>query len=72
MAHGRIGIKDKLKILDLLFGPRRYPGIPQIGQNWSKLPKNSIFNVVKIHFLRENSSSSFEVYGSCSFWSQKI
>ena len=50
MSHGQIGKKNNFKTLKILFGPRGYPGIPQIGQNWAKWLK-SVFYDVNIHFL---------------------
>ncbi len=43
MSHGQIGKKNNFKTLKILFGPRGYPGIPQIGQNWAKWLKTVFF-----------------------------
>ena len=50
MGHGQIGKKNHSKILKILFGPRGYPGIPQIGQNWSKWLKTVFFMMLTYIF----------------------
>ena len=43
MDHCQIGKENDTKILKIFFGPRGYPGIPQIGQNWAKWLKIVFF-----------------------------
>ena len=50
MSHGQIGKKNNSKTLKILFGPRGYPGIPQIGRKLGKWLK-TVFYYVNIHFL---------------------
>ena len=54
MSHGQIGKKNNSKTLKILFGPRGYPGIPQIGQNWAKWLKPVFFIMLTYIFCLKN------------------
>ena len=50
MGHGQIGKNNDSKILKILFRSRGYPGIPQIGQNWTKWLKTVFFLMLSYIF----------------------
>ena len=55
MDHCQIGKENDTKILKIFFGPRGYPGIPQIGKNCSKWLKTVFFIMLTyIFFINTN------------------
>ena len=50
MGHGQIGKNNDFKILKILFRSRGYPGITQIGQNWTKWLKTVFFLMLSYIF----------------------